>query len=329
MESPSAFIRREWQALAIFGGGFIAVLLLGVLAVDPAYFYPRLATDPLLYYLKGLAFVETGHAIARSAVNRAPFDYVSMPGILRAPFIAVFRDFDDQLRAIQLANIALVAATGVMFSYILSWVLPRSRHWMGIGYTFGFLLLSPNWVANVFAPLADAPYAAFTVAALIIVTRVICSDSALSRRPLALASAGVLFVLAFLVKYTAPVLLVYAAVLAAGRTRQHGTSRRALFIGSGVALAGVLVLVLINWTTITRRYMYEPIGYLLHAPKKGMLLNFFGLAIPSQLIPDFELAFARNPMVDAYRPVFGTTPGDVAITVAGISISLVLFYGMW
>jgi len=329
LESPAAFIRREWQALAVFGGGFVAVLLLGVLAVDPAYFYPRLSTDPLLYYLKGLAFAETGHAIARSAVNRVPFDYVSMPGVLRSPFIAAFRDFDDQLRAIQLANIALVAATGVMFSYILSWALPRSRHWMGVGYTFGFLLLSPNWVANVFAPLADAPYAAFTVAALIIVTSVICSDTALSRRPLALASAAALFVLAFLVKYTAPVLLVYAAILASGRTREHGTSRRALFTGSGVALSGVLVLVLINWTTITRRYMYEPIGYLLHAPKKGMLLNFFGLAIPSQVIPDFELAFARNPMVDAYRPVFGTTPGDIAITAAGIAISMVFFFGMW
>ena len=49
LESPAAFIRREWQALAVFGGGFVAVLLLGVLAVDPAYFYPRLSTDPLLY----------------------------------------------------------------------------------------------------------------------------------------------------------------------------------------------------------------------------------------------------------------------------------------
>ena len=329
LESPVAFVRREWQALAVFGGGFVAVLLLGVLAVDPAYFYPRLATDPLLYYLKGLAFAETGHAIARSAINRVPFDYVSMPGILRSPFIAGFRDFDDQLRAIQLSNIALVAATGVMFSYILSWALPRSRHWMGIGYTFGFLLLSPDWVANVFAPLADAPYAAFSIAVLIITALVIRSDAAVRRRPVAIAAGATLFVLAFLVKYTAPVLLFYGALLAAGRARQHGTSRRTLLIGSGIALSGVVVLVLINWTIITRRYLYEPIGYLLHAPKKGMFLNFFGLAIPSQIIPDFQLAFARNPMVDAYRPVFGGTAGDVAITVAGIGVSLIVFFGMW
>ncbi len=329
MESPAAFIRREWQALAIFGGGFVAVLLLGVLAVDPAYFYPRLATDPLLYYLKGLAFAETGHTVARSAVNRVPFDYVSMPGVLRSPFIAAFRNFDDQLRAIQLANIALVTATAGMFSYVLSWALPRTRHWMAIGYAFAFFLLSPNWVANVFAPLADAPYAAFTIAVLIIATRVICSDRPIRTRPIAIAGAAVLFALAFLVKYTAPVLLVYIALLAAGRARQHGTSRRALLIGSGVVAAGVLVLVALNWATITRRYMYEPIGFLLYAPKKGMFLNLFGLALPAQIVPDFQLAFARDPMVDAYRPVFGGTAGDVAITAAGIAVSLLFFFGLW
>lgn len=329
LESPAAFIRREWQALAIFGGGFVAVLLLGVLAVDPAYFYPRLATDPLLYYLKGLAFAETGHTVARSAVNREPFDYVAMPGVLRSPFIAAFRNFDDQLRAIQLANIALVTATAAMFSYVLSWALPRARHWMAIGYTFGFFLLSPNWVANVFAPLADAPYAAFTIAVLIIATRVICSDRPIRSRPVAIAGGVVLFALAFLVKYTAPVLLVYIALLAAGRARQHGTSRRALLIGSGVVAAGVLVLVALNWATITRRYMYEPIGFLLYAPKKGMLLNLFGLALPAQIVPDFQLAFARHPMVDAYRPVFGGTTGDVALTAAGIAVSLLFFFGMW
>jgi hypothetical protein len=193
LESPVAFMRREWRALVIFGGGFVAVLLVGVLAVDPAYFYPRLATDPLRYYLKGLAFAGTGHVIARSAVNSEPFHYVSMPGMLRSPFIAAFRNFGDQLRAIQVANIALVTATAAMFSYVLSWAVPRARHWMAIGYAFGFILLSSAWVANVFAPLADALYEAFTIAALIIVTRVICSDRPIRSRPFAIAGAAILF----------------------------------------------------------------------------------------------------------------------------------------
>lgn len=193
LESPVAFMRREWRALVIFGGGFVAVLLVGVLAVDPAYFYPRLATDPLHYYLKGLAFAGTGHVIARSAVNSEPFHYVSMPGMLRSPFIAAFRNFGDQLRAIQVANIALVTATAAMFSYVLSWAVSRARHWMAIGYAFGFILLSSAWVANVFAPLADAPYEAFTIAALIIVTRVICSDRPIRSRPFAIAGAAILF----------------------------------------------------------------------------------------------------------------------------------------
>jgi hypothetical protein len=322
-------MRREWRALVIFGGGFVAVLLVGVLAVDPAYFYPRLGTDPLRYYLKGLAFAETGHTVARFAVNSEPFYYASMPGVLRSPFIAAFRNFDAQLRAIQLANIALVTATAGMFSYVFSWTLPRARHWMGIGYAFGFLLLSPNWVANVFNPLADAPYAAFTIAVLIIATRVICSDHPIRSRPFAIAGAAILFALAFLVKYTAPLLLVYVSVLAAGRARQHGTSRRAVLIWSGVVLSGVLVLVVLNWATITRRYIHQPIGFLLHAPKKGMFLNLMGLALPSQIVPDFQLAFARDSMVAAYRPVFGGSPGDAALTAAGIAVSLLFFFGMW
>ncbi len=56
LESPRDFVRGEWQALAAFGGGFVAVYVLAILAADPSYFYPRLITDSLNYYLTGLAF---------------------------------------------------------------------------------------------------------------------------------------------------------------------------------------------------------------------------------------------------------------------------------
>jgi hypothetical protein len=311
-------MRREWRALAVFGGAFIAVLLLAALAVDSAYFYPRLADDSLLYYLKGLAFAETGHTIARSAVNREPFDYVAMPGVLRSPFMII-----------QLANIALVTATAVMYSYVFSWAIPRARHWMAVGYTFGFILLSHAWMANVFAPLADAPYAAFTIAAVIIAARLLCSDRPARSRPLTIVVGALLFALAFLVRYTAPVLVVYVGLLAAGRAKQFGTSRRAQLIGTGSILTGVLALVVLNWETISRRYIHEPIAFLLYAPKKGMFLNLFGVALPSQIIPDFELVFARTPMLNVYQPVFGTTRTDVALTAAGIAVSLLFFFGMW
>jgi hypothetical protein len=328
LESPVAFLRREWKALAIFGGCFAAILLVAVLAIDPAFFYPRLGTDPLLYYLKGLAFAETGHTAARIAVNRLPFAYVAMPGIIRVPFMLAFRDFDDQLRAIQLSNIVLVGATAAMYSYVFSWILPQAKHWLAIGFSFAFMLLSPHWLANVFAPLAEAPYAVLTTAAFILATRVIASHRPLRGQALAIACGAVLFMLAFLVKYTAPVLLVYIGLLATGRLREHPMRRRVRIIGSTAVIAGIVSLILLNWRTLFH-YLQLTIGFLLFANKKGVLVNLLGLAVPAQIIPDFQLAFQRNPVMGKYRVEFGATHFDVAVTVAGAAMSLICFYGIW
>lgn len=328
LESPVAFVRREWKALAIFGGGFAAILLAVVLSIDPAFFYSRLAADPLLYYLKGLTFLETGHTVARTAVNRAPFLYVAMPGILRLPFMAAFRDFDDQLRAIQLSNIVLVGATAAMYSYVFSWALPKAKHWIAIAFSFAFMLLSPIWVANVFATLADAPFAALTIATFIVATRVIASDRPLQRQRTAITLGVVLFVLAFLVKYTAPVLLVYIALLAAGRLNRHPMRPRFRAIGAATVIAGIVMLMALNWRPL-RHYFKVTIGFLLFANKAGMLQNLFALALPAQIIPDFQLAYRINPIIGAYRVDFGATPRDVATMIIGLAISVVCFYGMW
>jgi hypothetical protein len=329
LESPASFVRREWQALTIFGGIFVVVVLIGILAVPPAYFYPRMSTDPLLYYLKGLAFAETGNAAARTVINHPPFEYVAMPGVLRAPFMMMFSDFDDQLRAIQLSNILLVTITGAMFAYVLSWALPRSRHWMAIGFTFGFMLLSPNWVANVFEPLADAPYTAFTMGVIILAAGLLTSPRPLRTRPLAFASGAVLLMTAFMVKFTAPILLVYVAVLAAGRRRDHPIPRRVKILGSAGAVAGTALLVFFNWSLIVDRYLPEPAAFLDRASRTGMFLNLTGISLPAQVIPVYHLAFAQNPVRQVMRPEFGTTPGDTALTAIGVGISLVIFYGMW
>lgn len=322
------FVRREWQAFAIFGGVFVIVLLIGVLAVDPAYFYPRLGTDPLFYYLKGLAFAETGSTAATTAINGRPFQYASMPGVLRAPFMMMFSDFDNQLRAIQLSNIVLVTITAMMFAYVLSWVVPRSRQWMAIGFVFGFMLLSPNWIANVLEPLADAPYAVFTLGVIILATRVITSDKSLRKQPVAIAACALIFVIAFMVKFTAPVLVVFVAVLASGRPTDK-LSRRAKAIAWFSAVAGMALLIALNWRLIIYRYLPEPIAFLLFASKTGMFLNLIGFAIPAHVIPVYNLAFDFDPVGPLYRPKFGTTPNDAVLTTLGVGISLVVAYGVW
>jgi hypothetical protein len=329
IESPIRFIRREWRALAFFGGGFVVILLLGVFTVSPAYFYPRIRTDTLLYYLKALAFVETGHTTARAAINIRPFHYQAMPGILRSPLMFAFHDFDSRLRAIQLFNIALVGLTTTLYAYILSWALPRKWHWLGIGFAFGFALLSPEWVANVFEMLADAPYAFFSILCVIMIGRILTSSDSIRGHAFAIACALVFFVIAFLTRFTAPVIIVYALVLAAGRTREHGVSRRtAVVAGIGVVVV-VGILVGMNWETISSRYLSDMSGYLQKVNKPGMLINLFAIALPSQIIPDLSLGLSQFPLAGKFAVNLGSTPRDVLILTLGVCISCVTLWGMW
>jgi hypothetical protein len=330
LESPVSFVRREWQAFVIFGGVFVIVLMIGVFSVDPAYFYPRLGTDPLFYYLKGLAFAESGSTAATTAINQEPFRYVAMPGVMRAPFMMMFTDFDNQLRAIQVSNIVLVTVIAAMFAYILSWVVPRSRHWMAIGFVFGFMLLSPNWVANVFEPLADAPYAVFTLGVIILATRILTSGKPLRRQPVAIAACAVLFILAFTVKFTAPALIVFIAVLAAGRPREHKFTRRTKALGWVAGVAGLALLVALNWDAIIYRYLPDPVGFIIWGSKTGMMLNLLGISIPAHIIPVYHLAFDFDAVSGRpFRPHFGTTPNDAALTALGVAISSIVVYGGW
>ena len=144
-----------------------------------------------------------------------------MPGALRAPILARFSEFDDQLRAIQIANILIVDVIGLIAAYILSWVFPQRRHWMAVAFSFGFILLAPWWLANVFLPMADAPYAAFSLLSMVIAIRAITSSGPLIR-VWPLISLTAVFVVAFLLRYTEPVVLVLVAVLIRGK--YQGTS---------------------------------------------------------------------------------------------------------
>src|SRR5215213_58931 len=152
LEPISSFVRREYLWIALASGLFCAIVLFGIFFIDPAYFYPRLQTDPLNYYLKASALVNSGTTAARFAVNQHPFAYAAMPGVLRAPVLFFFSDFDDQLRGIQILNIPILVSLALMSAYILSWTQPVRRHWMVIVFAFAFILLSPVWIANMFLP---------------------------------------------------------------------------------------------------------------------------------------------------------------------------------
>ncbi len=329
LESPLDFFRREWKAISLFGGGFCLLMVAAVFWVDPAFFYPRLSTDPLFYYMKAKSLVETGNTAARLAVNAEPFAYAAMPGVLRAPILFLFSDFDTQWRAMQLMNIPIAAAVAVMSAYILSWTQPERRHWMTIAFAFAFTGLSPAWLANIFIPLADAPYAAFTLVAVLISMHVMCSPTRISRMRGWVALYSVVFVISFFLRFTAPVLLVYAAILARGRWHGHTLSpaaKRGFIIGPIVVTA---LLVALNFQAIFGRYLTEPIIFIIAGDKLGMLLNLLGLATPDQILPDFHLGFSVPPITDIFYGEFAHTQFDAIWTAGGIAISAITIRGIW
>ena len=329
LESPTEFFRREWKSLLFWGGGFCVVMAAIVLWVDPAFFYPRLQTDTLLYYLKAKSLVETGSTSARLAINVRPYAYTAMPGVLRAPFIAVFKEFDDQWRGMQLLNIPILASVAVMSAYIFSWSLPKRFHWLAIAFAFVFTTLSPVWIANVFSPLVDAPYAAFSLIALLLSVRILCDERPIRSRPWSIAAYGAVFILVFLLRFTGPVLLVFAGTLAYGRWRDQPISRstrRMLIIAPIVA---VVLLVGFNFQAIFGRFMIELVSLSYAGDKLGMLVNLFGLAIPDQIVPDFHLGFSEPPVVDTFYTQFAHTTRDALWTILGLAISAVTVFGAW
>ena len=328
LEGFFVFCRREWKAIAICGGFFCAVMLAGIALIDPAFFYPRLSTDPLNYYLKARSLAETGSTAATSAVNLPPFAYASMPGVLRAPFILFFDEFDNQLRAMQVFNTLVVGSVALMSAYIFSWVHPRSRHPYVIAFAFAFTLLSPIWLANAFLPLADAPYAAFSLGALLATVSIICAPHPLKRKT-TIAAAAVLFVVAFMLRFTAPMLLVCAAVLAHGRWGLNHVSRNVwISVGGGIA-AFLIVLVSLNAQAIFGRYFFEPLWFIAKGDKLGMITNLLAVGFPSQVLPNFQLGFVHPPIESQYSTKFTTSWMDIAWMTFGLLISAVVLSGLW
>lgn len=299
-----------------------------LLSVEPAFFYPRIETDQLLYLLKAKALVETGSTQATSAVNTPPFSYAAMPGAIRAPFMILFADFDQQLRAMQLLNVAIIAVTALMGAYILSWALPQKAHPAAVAFAFIFVVISPDWLANTFVPLADAPYAMITLGCLLIAISILTSPEPLHRRKGAIAALVVLFIIGFMVRFSAPVVLVPIALLARGKFRGGKTGRGQKVLLFGITAAALAALAFLNSDAIFGKYITEPFWYLVKADKIGIALNLFASALPAQIIPVFNLGYEVMPPTHMLRPEFGTTPRDFAWVIVGLSISVIIIIGL-
>lgn len=329
LERPGEFLRREWRALAICAGAFVIITLTLLFSVDATFFYPRIETDQLLYLLKAKSFVETGSAAASMTVNSRPFPYASMPGLLRAPFLYLFTDFDSQLRGIQVMNVLVTAITGAMSAFILSWTLPRPAHRWAIAFTFGFMIASPDWVANLLVPMTDTPYAALTLACIIIAAMTLTSKRRLAEHRGWITLFAVLFATAFFVRLTAPVLLLYTGILAWQRWRLQRVPRRFIVAALLASLALVVPLTLLASDAILGRYLWEPLTFAKNVQVIPVTLYLLASAIPSQIVPVFNIGFEVTPLTSRYSPVLATTPRDMLWTAVGLGMSAIVIRGIF
>jgi hypothetical protein len=299
-----------------------------VLLIDPAFFYPRLQTDPLNYWLKAKSLVEDGTTSARWAVNIRPFAYAAMPGVIRAPLLMMFNGFDAQLRAIQLVNIPIVALVALVSAYIFSWSLPPSRHPLAIGFAFLFTLFNPVWVANIFLPLVDAPFALFTLIGIVLSVRLFAAP--VTRGRAVLVTAYILsLAIAFPMRFTAPLVLVFALTLVTGKSEAPLTRHPRLIALGAVAAILLALLVALNADAIFGRYFKEISAFVIKGDKVGMFLNVTAAAIPSQIIPTFMQGFLYVPIYEYFHADFFGKPMQAAWTIVGLCLSTVAVIGMW
>jgi hypothetical protein len=303
-------------------------MIAAVLLIDPAFFYPRLQTDPLNYWLKAKSLVENGTTSARWAVNIRPFAYAAMPGVIRAPLLMLFNGFDAQLRAIQIMNIPISALVALLSAYIFSWSLPQSRHWLATGFAFVFTLFNPVWVANVFLPLVDAPYALFTLICIVLSVRLFAAPVTRSRG-LLIAAYVLCLAIAFPMRFTAPLVLVFALTLILGRSDGSLTRHRRIIGLGAVAIILLAFLVVLNADAIFGRYFKELSAFVIKGDKLAMFLNVAAAAIPSQIVPTFMQGFLYVPIYDYFKGDFFGKPMQAAWTIVGLCLTTIAVTGIW
>ncbi|MEO8578491.1 MAG: hypothetical protein ABI556_17395, partial [Gemmatimonadales bacterium] len=225
-------------------------------------------------------------------------------------------------------NAMILGLVALMSAFVLSWTQPSHRHRYVIAFAFAFTLLSPVWLANVFLPLADAPYAAFTMAALLVIMRILCAERP-SRQKGAVLLFAILLAVAFLLRFTAPLLLVYAAVLAHGRWGLHKVSRSTWIVTGTIVTAFLVGLVALNVEAIFGKYFFEPLWYVVKVDVSSMLGNLLGVAIPSQVVPNFQLGFVHPPIDAHYATKFTESPIDTAWMIVGLLITALVVTGVW
>ena len=89
------------------------------------------------------------------------------------------------------------------------------------------------------------------------------------------------------------------------------------------------LLIAVNFETIVKGYLWQPVVLILRSDRVAMVLNVFANAIPSQLVPGFDLLYRYHPLTRLAHTAFATNPFDAWIVVIAVVISAAAVAGGW
>lgn len=313
------------SVLVISLGALILGCLLFLFLFDVKYFYGNLSYDALLYHLRGWYLLHYNSTATRLADNLPPYQYVSLPGFLRIPFLLFTDNFDIQLRCIQVGNIFLLGCIGIQYSYILYIFLPKLWRNASIPFVFAVILLSGHWHENLLLPLGDLFFSLFMCSAMLLIRSIknFDDDDLLWRKVVIII---LLVLCATLTKFTGVFLVAYA-LLCWFPLLKFRTSKIVVWFGSGF----LTIIVFLFLSKLIPVFTYAVTG--LERMKKtyphDWILNLIGISLPAQIIPNYRYLYSSLLTQGFLYFDWLSSTRNMLVLGLGTSISVVIAVGVW
>lgn len=318
------FIGGNWRWLLLVNLLFVTAYLVLIFGLDIEFYYSIFNTDPFLYYIKGYQFATQHNFDARLAENLPPFQYVSMPGIIRYPAYILSGDFDEQLRIMQVGNVLILACVGLLFSYYLHAVLPVEYSIVTFTLPYIYLGISSAWQVNAFVPMSDSLFALFSVSAMVRIRSAEFSEKVDGKMALSMAITAFFVFIAITLKYYGISLVAFA--YAAWKSEPVNNYIIKYLSRLGIA-AVACIAILFYYQFSTFQLYYSTLARAFHSSSLiDILLPLVSVSIPEQIVPNYKSFFASFPF---FSSNLLSSPRNIILTTAGISITSIIIYGAY
>lgn len=330
-EAFSDFVVRNRRLLAIVCGMFLAIYLAGIFSINLEYFYSRFVADPVVYYTKADHFLQDFSTDTRMAENLPPVKYISWPGYLRIPLFLVTNDFDIRLRLIQITNVVMLTAIGVIFSYYLSIAFPSARPSLTFIIPFIYLMFCDYWLVNSFYPLGDSLFTLMNFGAILLVRSTDQFYPPTGRLVIKLLSILLLICLSTMIKYTGISLILFAIFYWRSSLNPKRIPLFLLFCIPTITLSAISYSIYSNYLTFSH-YADLWVNRVINNHFTDWIINLICISLPGQIIPNFNYfislkAFSKGP---GAHFVFSELPlSDYIALSVGLAISCCIIKGMW